>query len=80
MDRNPNVTMLTSVLLVLFVVVQCVDCIENMRNISGSNSITNHTKFTQNQVDNVAEKRSPKVLSRRKRYVAFPEGSSFSVG
>lgn len=33
-----------------------------------------------NKTDTLHGNGSPKLLSRRKRYIAFPEGSSFSVG
>lgn len=80
MDRNINAKQLASILVALFVGVNGVYCTENIENVSVANSITNDTKLTQNTTDNVPEISSPKVLSRRKRYVAFPEGSSFSVG
>lgn len=76
MDTIVNVPRITSILLILIIVVVHSACsIE--QNISASDTVTN---FTQNPGDNGREISSPKVLSRRKRYVAFPEGSSFSVG
>lgn len=71
----------TFILIVLTIVaVHSVCCInENFdQNISESDSTPKNS--TQNsRDDDVKEITTPKVLSRRKRYVAFPEGSSFSV-
>lgn len=74
-----NVRRMTTILLVLtLVVVHSVCSVENLdQNIPASDLIT--TDSTQNSTENVRKINSPKVLSRRKRYVAFPEGSSFSV-
>lgn len=73
-----NAKMAAFVLLGIFsVMLHSVHSIENFqRHNPGSDSITNST---QNSRENLSEHSSPKVLSRRKRYVAFPEGSSFSV-
>lgn len=73
----------TFILIVLTIfAVHSVCCInENIdQHISESDSTPKNS--TQNSKDeNVREITTPKVLSRRvKRFVAFPEGSSFSVG
>lgn len=40
----------------------------------------NSNELIGNKTEPVRGNESPKLLSRRKRYIAFPEGSSFSVG
>lgn len=80
MDRILNAKSIKSILLVSVIVVNSVYGTENIeQSIHGSDSITNGTESSHNGTENVPEISSPKVLSRRKRYVAFPEGSSFSV-
>lgn len=44
-----------------------------------SNSTTIETKAPLNSSISQPDSTQPKLLSRRKRFVAFPEGSSFSV-
>ncbi|XP_031636367.1 uncharacterized protein LOC116349194 [Contarinia nasturtii] len=76
MDRIVNVRSVTTILMAVFiVVVHNVHCIESTAFHSGS--ITNSIRNSSENVPN--EMGTAKLLSRRKRYVAFPEGSSFSV-
>lgn len=77
---------ITAIFLVLIVTVNSVWAIEHSElNVRGNFSIANSTKSasagTSSTSFNATENgiSSPKVLSRRKRYIAFPEGSSFSV-
>lgn len=78
MDTILSAHRITSIVLIIIVVVHSVHSIENIeQNMPESDSVTNST---QNSRENIRDISSPKVLSRRKRFVAFPEGSSFSVG
>lgn len=72
---------LISLVLLIFGFVSLVDCVED--------KIINETAIHNDGVDKMSSTSSPivyrngekglKQLSRKKRYIAFPEGSSFSV-
>lgn len=47
--------------------------------INPDSNSTTLSDLIANKTENVSGNGSPKLLSRRKRYIAFPEGSSFSV-
>lgn len=47
--------------------------------INPDSNSTTLSDLISNKTENISGNGSPKLLSRRKRYIAFPEGSSFSV-
>lgn len=82
-DSVLNANGITSIWLVLMVIANSMHAVECADlNTPGNDLIANVTAAAPslNATENATGIRSPKVLSRRKRYVAFPEGSSFSVG
>lgn len=80
MDIVLNVKSVTSALLVLILTLNTVYSNEQFDgNMAVSNVTTNGLKTSLNRTESVGKMSGSKVLSRRKRYVAFPEGSSFSV-
>lgn len=79
---------ITAISLILIITVNSVFAIERGDlNFPGNDLIANTTNSGNqtgatsnfNATESGAEFRSSKILSRRKRYIAFPEGSSFSV-
>lgn len=78
---------ITAISLILIITVNSVFAIERGDLNFPGNLIANTTNSgnqsgatsNSNATETGAEFRSSKILSRRKRYIAFPEGSSFSV-
>lgn len=80
MDSVLNGKSVTSALLVLIVTMNTVHGTQQSDgNITDGNWSTHGVETAINRTEIMGRMSSSKVLSRRKRYVAFPEGSSFSV-
>lgn len=74
MDLNIYHLLLASILIIL------IDRCDGLARVESTD--TNHTISTvenSSNFDKPIENVTPKILSRRRRYVAFPDGSSFSV-
>lgn len=81
MDRVLNVKSITSVIIVLIVTMNFAQTDDSTRgNVAVTNFMINETTTTTLQrTESATKMSSSKILSRRKRFIAFPEGSSFSV-